>query len=633
MPLKKILFRPGVNRENTRYASEALGSVSATTNVAGGWYDADKIRFRAGNPEKIGGWTRVSNFTFLGLCRSLWNWVTLAGLNLMGLTTNIKVYIERDGTYFDITPLRATETLGANPFTGNGTTTVTVTDTAHGGNTDDYVTFSGATGTYDTTFNAEFKITVIDANSYTISTAPTTITAGSYGGSAVVAKYQINVSAPIEVAITGWGAGKWGFGDWGVGTSGTIPLRVWSQNNWGEDLIFVYRGGPLYIWDATNGLTTRAVLVSSLAGADAEVPSVVNFIFVSDQSRFTFAFGCDDYGSSVLNPMLIRWSDQESITSWAVSATSQAGSLQLSHGSEIITAIQARQEIVVFTDSTLYSLQYQGPPTVWGAQLLGDNISIQSPNAAAIASGIVYWMGIDKFYKYDGRVATLRCDLREYIFSDINQTQNLQVFASTSEGFNEVWWFYCSAGSTQIDRYVVYNYGEDIWYYGTNLGRTAWIDSGLRDYPVAATYNFNLVNHEEGVDNNETSTPTAITSTITSSQFDIDDGQTFGFIYRVLPDLTFRTSTSGTTPQVTLTLIPFQNSGTGANDPASTAGTSAATVQRTSVANIQEFTGQVFMRLRGRQMVFQIDCNTLGTQWQLGAPRIDIKPDGRRGNS
>jgi hypothetical protein len=633
MPLKKILFRPGINRENTRYASEALGSVSATTNVAGGWYDADKIRFRAGNPEKIGGWTRVSGFTFLGLCRSLWNWVTLAGLNLMGLTTNIKVYIERDGSYFDITPIRATDTLGANPFAGNGTTTVTVTDTAHGGNTDDYVTFSGATGTFASTFNAEFKITVIDANSYTISTTPTTITAGSYGGSAVVAKYQINVSAPIEVAISGWGAGKWGTGDWGVGTSGTIPLRVWSQNNWGEDLIFVYRGGPLYIWDATNGLTTRAVLVSSLVGADAEVPSVVNFVFVSDQSRFTFCFGCDDYGSSILNPMLIRWSDQESITSWAVSATSQAGSLQLSHGSEIITAIQARQEIVVFTDSTLYSLQYQGPPTVWGAQLLGDNISIQSPNAVAIGSGIVYWMGIDKFYKYDGRIATLRCDLREYIFSDINQTQNLQVFASTSEGFNEVWWFYCSEGSTQIDRYVIYNYGEDIWYYGTDLGRTAWIDSGLRDYPVAATYSFNLVNHEEGIDNNETSTPTAITSTISSSQFDIDDGQTFGFIYRVLPDLTFRTSTSGTTPQVTLTLIPFQNSGTGANIPASTAGTAAAAVQRTSVANIQEFTGQVFMRLRGRQMVFQIDCNTLGTQWQLGAPRIDIKPDGRRGNT
>lgn len=632
MPLKKILFRPGVNRENTRYASEALGSVSATTNVAGGWYDADKIRFRAGMPEKLGGWTRVSNFTFLGVCRSLWNWVTLAGLNLMGVPTNIKVYIERDGSYFDITPIRVTTTLGANPFTGNGTSTVTVTAAAHGGNTGDYVTFSGATGTYDTTFNAEFTITVVTANSYTIN-AGTVIAAGSYGGSPVVAKYQLSVSASVEVPISGWGAGPWGAGTWGNGVSGTVPLRVYSQNNFGEDLIFAYRGGPIYIWDATNGLATRAVLVSSLPSADAEVPSVVNFIFVSDQSRFTFAFGCDDYASSTLNPMLIRWSDQESIITWTPAATNQAGSLQLSHGSEIVTAIQARQEIVVFTDSSLYSLQYQGPPTVWGAQLLGDNISIQSPNAVAIGSGIVYWMGIDKFYKYDGRLATLRCDLREYIFSDINQSQNIQVFASTSEGFNEVWWFYCSLNSNTIDRYVIYNYGEDIWYYGTDLGRTAWIDSGLRDYPVAATYSSNLVNHEEGVDNNETQTPTAITSTISSSQFDIDDGQNFGFIYRVLPDLTFRTSTAGTTPQVTLTLIPFQNSGTGANDPTSTAGTAAATVQRTSAVNIQEFTGQVFMRLRGRQMVLQIDCNTLGTQWQLGAPRIDIKPDGRRGNT
>jgi hypothetical protein len=584
-------------------------------------------------PEKLGGWTRVSNFTFLGVCRSLWNWVTLAGLNLMGVPTNIKVYIERDGSYFDITPLRVTTTLGANPFTGNGTSTVTVTAAAHGGSTGDYVTFSGATGTYDTTFNAEFTITVVTANSYTISTAPTTITAGSYGGSPVSAAYQLSVSASVEVPISGWGAGPWGAGTWGNGVSGTVPLRVYSQNNFGEDLIFAYRGGPIYIWDATNGLATRAVLVSSLPSADVEVPSVVNFIFVSDQSRFTFAFGCDDYGSSTLSPMLIRWSNQESIISWDLGATSQAGSLQLSHGSEIVTAIQARQEIVVFTDSSLYSLQYQGPPTVWGAQLLGDNISIQSPNAVAIGSGIVYWMGIDKFYKYDGRLATLRCDLREYIFSDINQAQNVQVFASTSEGFNEVWWFYCSINSSTIDRYVIYNYGEDIWYYGTDLGRTAWIDSGLRDYPVAATYSNNLVNHEEGIDDNETQTPTAITSTISSSQFDIDDGQTFGFIYRVLPDLTFRTSTVGTTPQVTLTLIPFQNSGTGANDPTSTAGTAAATVQRTSVANIQEFTGQVFMRLRGRQMVFQIDCNTLGTQWQLGAPRIDIKPDGRRGNT
>ena len=633
MALKKILFRPGVNRENTKYASETMGNPSASTSVAGGWYESDKVRFRAGSPEKLGGWTRVSSYTFLGICRSLWNWVTLAGLNLMGVPTNIKVYIERDGSYFDITPLRLTDTLPNNPFTGDGTTTVTVSAPFHGGVTGDYVTFSGATGAYASTYNAEFQITVIDSISYTISTAPTIIAAGSTGGAAVTAEYQINVSPDIEVPISGWGAGKWGYGDWGVGTTNNIELRVWSQANFGEDLLFCYRGGAMYVWDATGGLTTRAVDITSLPGADADTPTVVNSLFVSDASRFVFALGCDDYSSSILDPMLIRWSDQESLVTWTPASTNQAGSIRLSHGSEIITAVQARQEIVVFTDSSVYSLQYQGPPAVWSSQLLGDNISLQSPNCAVIASGVVYWMGIDKFYKYDGRIQTLRCDVREYIFSNINQTQNLQVFAGTNEGFNEVWWFYCTADSTEINRYVIYNYSEDIWYYGTDLKRSAWVDSGLRNYPVAATYSHNLVNHEEGVDNNETAVPTAITSTITSTQFDIDDGHNFGFIWRVLPDLTFRTSTSGTTPQVTMTLIPYQNAGTGANVPRSTDGTSSTTVARTSSVNIQEFTGQVYTRVRGRQLEFQIECNTLGTQWQLGAPRIDIRPDGRRGNT
>jgi hypothetical protein len=331
--------------------------------------------------------------------------------------------------------------------------------------------------------------------------------------------------------------------------------------------------------------------------------------------------------------MFIRWSDQESVTEWTPSPTNQAGSIRLSHGSTILAAIQARQEIVVFTDSTIYSLQYQGPPIVWSSQLLGDNISLQGPNAVAIASGVVYWMGVDKFYKYDGRVQTLRCDVREYIFSDINTAQNLQVFASTSEGFNEVWWFYCTANSTTINRYAVYNYSEDIWYYGTNLGRTAWNDSGLRSFPIAATYSNNLVNQEYGVDDNESGTPAPITSYIESSQFDIDDGHNFGFIWRVLPDVTFRNSSAAVTPQVTLTLTPFQNSGTAANVPASTAGTSTSTVARTSVAPVDEFTGQVYMRVRGRQITFRIESNNLGTQWQLGAPRIDIKPDGRRGNT
>ena len=633
MPLKKILFRPGVNRENTRYASEALGSVNSGTNVAGGWYESEKVRFRSGTPEKIGGWARISDFTFLGVCRSLWNWVTLVGNNLVGVGTNLKFYIEQGGAYYDITPLRVVPapTINTDPFAGNGTTTVTVTDTSHGGVTGDFVTFSGATGTYAATYNAEFQITVVDANTYTISTAPTVIAAGSTGGSAVVAAYQINVGPEYAVPLTGWGAGGWGAGVWGTGATSLSSIRLWSQTNFGDNLVFNPRGGGLYWWEAAGGLGTRGVLVSSLSGADAEVPSVVNYSFVSDASRFVFAFGCDDYSSSPLNPMLIRWSDQEDITTWQPATTNQAGSLQLSHGSEIISVIQARQEIVVFTDSSVYSLQYVGPPVVWASQLLGDNISILGPNAVALASGTVYWMGVDKFYKYDGRVQTLRCDLRNHIFSDINLTQAPQVFAGTNEGFNEVWWFYCSAQSNTVDKYAIYNYLDDIWYYGT-MARSAWLDSGLRDYPLAATYINNLVNHEVGVDDNSTLTTAPIAALIGSSEFDIDDGHNFGFVYRVLPDLTFRGSTSGT-PQCTMTLIPYQNSGTGANDPRSTAGTSNASIQRIATAPVEEFTGQVYIRIRGRQLIFQMESTQVGTTWQLGAPRIDIKQDGRRGNT
>jgi hypothetical protein len=549
--------------------------------------------------------------------------------------TNLKFYIERGGAYNDITPIRASSTINNNPFAGNGTTTVTVTDTAHGGVTGDFVTFSGAAGTYASTFNAEYQITVTGVNTYTITT-PIVIAAGSYGGAAVVAAYQINVGPAFAVPVTGWGAGPWGGGTWGTGSTSVTSIRLWSQSNFGQNLVFAPRGGGLYYWDATGGLTTRGVLVSSLVGADADVPSVVNYCFVSDASRFVFAFGCDDYSSAVLNPMLIRWSDQEDITTWTPDATNQAGSLQLSHGSEIVTAIQARQEIVVFTDSSAYSLQYVGSPAVWSSQLLGDNISIVGQNAVALASGIVYWMGVDKFYKYDGRVQTLRCDLRQYIFSDINMAQSAQVFASTSEGFNEVWWFYCSANSTTIDKYVVYNYLEDIWYYGT-MERTAWLDSGLRDYPIAATMlsatTGNLVNQEFGVDDNTTAVTAAIEAYISSSEFDIDDGHNFGFVYRILPDLTFRGSTGNNTPQVTMTLIPLQNSGAGYNSPQSEGGNSYASIQRIATAPVEEFTGQVFIRVRGRQMVFKVDSTQIGTQWQLGAPRIDVKTDGRRGNS
>jgi len=623
MPLKKLTLKAGVNKENTRYTNE------------NGWYESDKVRFRQGTPEKIGGWQRISASTFLGICRSLWNWITLDGLNLIGVGTNLKFYIERGGAYNDITPIRDTVTLGANPFTANGTTTVTVTDVAHGCVTGDFVTYSGATGTYAATLNAEFQVTVVGEDTYTISTSPTVLAAGSYGGAAVSAAYQINVGPEYAVPLTGWGAGAWGAGTWGTGGTSLSAIRLWSQNNFGQNLIFGPRGGGIYYWDATTGLNSRAVNITSLPGA-SDAPTVQNSVFVSDASRFVFAFGCDDTDAvGVQNPMLVRWSDQESVVDWTPSATSQAGSIILSHGSEIVTAVQTRQEIVVFTDSTIYSFQYQGAPVVWSSQLLGDNVSIFGQNAAVIASGVIYWMGVDKFYKYDGRVQTLRCDLRQFIFQDINLSQAAQVFAGTSEGFNEVWWFYCSAGSNSIDRYVTYNYfennGEGVWAYGT-MERSAWLDSGLRDYPLAATYNYNLVNHEYGNDDNETGTTLPINAIIASAEFDIDDGDHYGFVYRMLPDITFRGS-STESPQVTMTLIPMQNSGSGYNSPISLGGNSDATVVRTSTAVIEQFTGQVYVRVRGRQMIMQVESNQIGCTWQLGSPRIDIKQDGRRGNS
>jgi hypothetical protein len=635
MPLKSILFRPGVNRENTRYASEAIGAVTASTQVAGGWYESEKVRFRAGTPEKIGGWQRISANTFLGTCRSLWNWVTLGRLNLVGVGTNLKFYIERGGGYYDITPIRDTVTL-TNPFTAtNGSAIITVADTAHGCVTGDFVTYSGATGLGGnitaTVLNKEHQVTVVSANSYTINVgvnANATDVSGSPGGGTVTAAYQINVGPEFQIPTTGWGSGTWGAGPWGTGGTSIASLRLWSQINFGEDLIFAPRDGQIYYWDATSGVNARGVLLSSLGGA-SDVPTVQRFVFVSDVSRFVFAFGCNEIGDTVQNPMLIRWSDQESAADWTPSPTGQAGSIQLSDGSELITCLQTRQEIVVWTDSALYSIQYVGVPAVWSTQLLASNISIYSQNAKAVASGVVYWMGVDKFYKYDGRTQTLRCDLREYIFSDINQSQNQQVFAGTNEGFNEVWWYYCSAGSTVINRYVVYNYAEDIWYYGT-MGRTAWLDSGLRDYPLAATYSRNLVNHEQGVDDNETGTSLPIAASIGSSEFDIDDGHNFGFIWRVLPDITFRGSTGDLTPQCNMTLIPLRNSGSGFTTPASTNGTSSAEIQRIATAPIEEFTGQVYIRVRGRQLIFKVDSNRLGTTWQLGAPRLDIKPDGRR---
>jgi hypothetical protein len=693
MPLQKILFKPGVNKENTRYTTE------------GGWYECDKVRFRQGNPEVIGGWQRISSNSFLGVCRSLWNWITLNGPNLLGVGTNLKFYIEQGGVYNDITPIRASSTINNNPFTGDGTTTVTVTDTAHGGVTGDFVTFSGATGTYATTYNAQFQITITSANTYTITT-PIVIPAGSTGGASVVAAYQINVGAEYAVPITGWGAGPWGSGPWGTGVSTLFPIRLWSQINYGEDLVFGPRGGGLYYWDAGGTVTTRGVALNTLGGTVSftnasptvvtstvlftegaalqfaattslptgiaaattyyvfevngltfklldsagnavntastgtgvyvslivDCPVVQNTLTVSDSSRFIIVFGTNDYGSTDIDPMLIRWSGQNDIHNWTPDPTNQAGFTRLSHGSEIICAIQTRQEIFVLTDSAAYSLQYLGPPYVWATQLMGDNVSIQGQNAIIIASGIVYWMGVDKFYMYDGRVQTLNCDLRRYVFQDFNTSQASQVFAGTNEGFNEIWWFYCSSGSTQVDRYVVYNYTEKIWYYGT-MGRTAWLDSGLRDFPMATTYDSTAgtgltVYHESGLNDSATATTLPIDAYISSSEFDIGDGHNFGFVWRVLPDLTFEDSTNsptGAVPSVAMTLQGLANSGSGVTSTASQPVAKSSTYVIT-----EQFTGQIYTRMRGRQMIFKISSNQINTAWQLGAPRIDIRPDGRR---
>jgi len=619
MPLKKLLLKAGVNRENTRYTNE------------NGWYECDKIRFRQGTPEKLGGWARLSSSKFIGVCRSLWNWVTLANQNLLGVGTNDKFYLEYGGAYYDITPIRDTATL-TNPFaTTNGLTLVTVTDVAHGCISGDYVTFSGASTVGGLDLNEEFQVTVINNNSYTI-TAASAATSTATGGGTVTAAYQINVGPSFVVPLTGWGAGPWGFGAWGIGETTNESLRVWSQKNFGQDLIFGPRGGAIYYWDAALGITTRAIELSARLGATG-VPIQQNYLLISDTSRFVFAFGCNDYLSTDVDPMLVRWSDQEDALNWVQSATNQAGSLRLSLGSQIVTSLQSRQEILVWTDSSLYSLQYVGPPIVWGAQLMGDNISIAGQNAATYANGVAYWMGKDKFYKYDGRIQTLNCDLRKFVFEDINTVQYEQVFAGTNEGFNEIWWFYCSANSNSVDRYVVYNYFDNIWYYGT-MARTAWLDSGIRNYPIAATYEHNIVNHEQGVDDNVLGTPLPITSYISSAEFDLDDGHQFSFIWRVLPDITFSGS-QVENPSVTMYLLPMKNSGSGYNVPdenanQSVGGNSYKPVTRTAVLPIEQFTGQIFTRVRGRQLIIKVESTALGVNWQLGAPRLDIRADGRR---
>jgi hypothetical protein len=641
MPLQKLEFRPGLNREGTDYANE------------GGWYDGDKVRFRSGFPEKLGGWTRLSNNQFIGVCRSMWNWVAINGSNYLGLGTSKKYYIESGTVFNNITPYIYNDSPALNgPFavvTGN--TTMTITDAQYAPNIGDYITITGAVGLGGnitaTILNSDFVVTGVGSGNYTV-TLPITPGAGNTGtgGSAVVIYYEYPVGNDVATVGTGWGAGPWSRGSWGSGYTSGIPqqLRLWSNDNFGQDLIIAPRGGAIAYWSATAGLSVHAVPLAKAAvavvgaGDAAFCPVATNQVISSAIQRFVIALGANSYdpanSGTSFNPMLVRWSDQESVVTWTPAATNQAGSLLFSHGSQIITAMQARQEILVWTDSSLYSLQYVGAPVVWSSQIVGDNTSIAGENAVAYANGVAYWMGVDKFYKYDGRTQTLPCDLRQYVFENINKLQFEQVFAGTNEGFNEIWWFYVSNASTDytIDSYVVFNYaenkGEGCWYYGS-MARTAWMDSGLRDYPIAATYSYNIVNHEQGLDNNETGTTLPIEAFVNSAEFDVDDGDKFGFVWRVLPDFKFDGSTA-TNPQVTLTLKPMQNSGSGYNDPTSLGGSDNATVTRTASVPIEKFTGQVYIRVRGRQMAMEFRSTGLGVQWQAGSPRIDIRQDGRR---
>lgn len=643
MPLQKLQFRPGVNRESTTLVNE------------GGWFESEKVRFKSGSVEKIGGWvadTGTSAATlapptgsFWGTCRSLWNWITLSSYNLLSLGTNLKFYIQNSayGAFYDITPIRSTTAAGDVTFAAtNGSTTLTVTDSAHGAQAGDFVTYSGAVtlGGVITAaiLNAEFQVVSVTSNNvYTVKTSVAANASDTgNGGAAVVGAYQITTGASVYTVSVGWGAGGWGgittgytSTGWGspapAGVGLGVQLRLWSQSNYGQDLIFNPRGGGLYYWavNATPTIFDRGTLLTT-----GDTPDICNFVMVSDASRFVICFGVNDYGSAVQNPMLVRWSDQEDYTQWTPAITNQAGSYTLSRGSAVITALQSRQEILVWTDAAIYSMQYLGPPYVWGFQLIADNISIAGPNVASSASNITYWMGTDKFYMYSGRVETLPCSLRTYVFQDINLSQAYQFFSGTNEGFTEIWWYYCSATSTTIDRYVVYNHLDQVWYYGT-LARSAWLDSPLRATPLATTFSSQLVYHENGVDDGTTNPPSPITAYVQSSDFDIGDGHNFGFVWRIIPDVTFNGS-NVTAPTLDFTVRPRQFPGSdygNVNNPAVVSSISYAG-QRTY--NVQQFTEQVYVRIRGRQMAFKVSSDTLGTAWQLGAPRIDVRPDGRR---
>ena len=799
MPLQKLQFRPGVNREGTDYSNE------------GGWFDCDKVRFRSGFPEKLGGWTQVSPNTFNGVCRSIWIWAdgdAGTGSTYIGVGTNTNYYIYFGGVYNDITPIVYTSTL-TNPFaTTSGSTTVTVTDAGYSPSVGDYVVFSGASAVGGLTIDGAYKIiSTPTTTTYTIEAA-SPASSSTTGGGTVTAAYEYPVGLNVYSIGTGWGAGPWGgvlspvtrllgsnplattsgssnitvtqnahgmsngtsivlsgatavggvsaailnnsyvisgvttntyvitlpssytatstaiggggsvtvlrgSGTYGWGTSYSAgigaQLRLWSNDNYGADLVLAPRGGPVFYWSDQGTVSTRAKYLRDIANsttifsdstvsfsgsassitvsgttavnvypymyitgtnlpantqvastyvtgattvpittttsgassgsynfsyAGAYVPNQTYQVIASAIQEFVICFGANSYvpgnSNTAFNPMLVRWSDQANAYQWVPQLTNQSGEYLLTNGSYIMGARATRQEILVWTDSCLYSMQYLGAPYVWGFQVLMDNISVMSPNSMITVNNVTYWMGRDRFYMYSGVVQTLPCSLRQYIFGDINQEQAYQVYAGANEAFNEVWWFYVSQSSanTVVDKYIIYNYLDRVWYYGT-MGRTAWMQTGTQPYPIAADYNGRLLYHENGCDDLSTSATLPINAYVQSSDFDIGDGHNFGFVWRILPDVNFNGSTTNQ-PSVTMTVKPRQNSGTPYGQADNPQVASAQNYTTVPEYTIQQFDGQVYTRLRGRQMAFRIESTGVGVAWQLGSPRIDIRPDGRR---
>jgi DNA-binding protein len=648
MPLSKLVFKPGINRDQTNYASE------------GGWFDMDKVRFRSGYPEKIGGWLVQTFEQYAGEARLLFPWGLTTGNHILCVATNEKIYVTTGTNLVDITPIRVTYTNGTTPSTGNcfgttnGSTTVLVTLASHGADEGAYVTFSGAVAVGGVTapnLNKEFKISNVTTNTFEItvaSAATSTVSAG--GGTAISAAFQINIGYEIVTAGYGWGTGTWGRGTWGSSSSDPIffDARLIFADNFNNDLIFNINDSFIYYWVYDTNFSTRAVLLSSISGAVA-VPQQVGKVMFAPSGHL-MAFGCTEYdagGSSpdylgAYSPLLIRWADVDPDTGpnpldWQPTQTNTARFLYLQSGTNIITAYPGKQETLVWTDIALNSLQALATEEVFGSQEIATGISIAGRNVVASANNVIYWMGNDKFYTYSGRVDTLPCTLRQFVFEDINRQQGQIFFAATNNQFNEIVWFYCSANATEIDRYVIYNYADNIWYYG-NLNRTAWVDAGIFTYPLA-THDGWVYTHENGNNDGQSlgAPPVGMSAYIQSADIDIEDGDKFMLIRRVIPDVNFTNSETTNpvtgvplTPEATIT-VGVRNFPGAASASTNASGVSSARPIVTASATINQYTNQVFIRARGRQMNFRIESSGVGTQWQLGMPRIDARPDGTRG--